>query len=458
MRRAWIALIGLCAWGEELTLKRVLESVERHYPPLLAAMEDRVIAAADVTAAEGRFDVVMKSGWEGDYLGTYRNDVYKAGMEQATQFQGMTYFAGYQMGRGSFAGYDGKQQTDLGGEWKAGVKMPLLRDRAIDGRRAELGKAVLGRRIAELGVEQQRLVIRQMATRKYWDWVAAGRRFEVAREVLEVAEKRDAQLKEAARLGQIPSIDVTDNLRAILTRRGQAIEARRGLEMAAIELSLFVRDDGGAPVQVGAEALPAGFPAMGELDEARLKEDIEVAQARRPEIRRLEAQRGQVEVDRRLARNQRMAGVDVVMSYGRQTGERVVRRGPDDLVASLVFDLAAQRRAAKGKEAAAAAKVAQYGQRERFAREQVEAEVRDAYSAVRAARGRAEVLRAEVEVASELETAERVRFELGEGTLFQVNLREQARFDTAMRAVSAQQEYFRAVALYEFAVAEAARR
>lgn len=443
---------------EPLRLEEVLDSVDRHYPPLLAALQDRVLATADVLAATGRFDLSIRSGYEGDYLGKYRNDVYKAGIEQATQFQGMTYFAGYQLGRGSFASYDGKQQTDLGGEYKAGVKLPVFRDRAIDTRRADLQKALIGRRIADLGVDQQRLVILQLATRRYYEWLAAGQRYNVARAVLQVAEQRDGQLREAVRLGQIPAVDVTDNQRAILTRRALLIEAERALQQAAIELSLFYRDAAGAPVLPGAERLPASFPAPRDIDGQRLQDDIELALKRRPEIRRFREQRNQVEVDRKLAQNQLLPNVDVTVSFASQLGERRVGRGPNDLVAALVFDLPAQRRAAKGRDLAALARIEQFDQRERFARDQVEAEVRDAYSALKTAYERARVLREEVEVARQLEVAERVRFELGEGNLFLVNLREQATYETELREVAALTEYYRALALYEFAIGEAMSR
>jgi outer membrane protein TolC len=446
-------------WAQKwLTLQEVLDSVEKHYPPLLVAVQDKVIADADITIAESRFDLAMKSGYEGDYLGYYRNDTYRAGVEQASQFQGMSYFAGYALGRGSYPTYEGKLQTDSAGEYKMGVRMPTLRDRATDQRRADLQKALIGRRIADLGVDQQRLLIVQMATRRYYDWVAAGRRSEAARAVLKVAELRDQQLKDTARLGQIPQIDVTDNLRAILTRRGAAIEAERGLQMAAIELSLYYRDTQGQPVLPQPSLLPPAFPELTEFTKQRMLDDVELALRRRPEIQRFAAQRSQVEVDRKLARNQLLPNVDVVLSYTRETGERLVRRGPDELTASLVFDMPFQRRAAKGKDLSAVAKIQQFDQRERFARDQVVAEVRDAFSALSAAYQRARLLREEIDVTRQLETAERVRFELGEGTLFLVNLREQATFDTALREVAAVNDYFRALALYEFAIAEAMAR
>lgn len=457
----WLVLLmaGLpLAAQPPLTLEEVLRSVEQHYPPLLAALQDRTLAAADVLAASSRFDLSVKSSYDAVHGGYYQTDVLKAGVEQATAFQGITYFAGYQFGTGNFASYDGKLQTDAGGEYRAGLRMPVLRDRAIDARRADLQKALIGRRIADLGVDQQRLVILQLATRRYYEWVAAGQRYRVAQAVLKLAEDRDAQLREAARLGQIPQIDVTDNQRAILTRRAQLIEAQRGLQQAAIELSLYYRDASGNPVLAGEDRLPQSFPALQEIDEQRVEQDIELALKRRPEIQRFRAQRNQVEIDRKLARNQLLPNVDLALSFTSQLGERRVRRGPNDITAALIFDLPAQRRAARSRDLAALARIEQFDQRERFARDQIAAEVRDAYSALRAAWERARVVGEEVEVARQLEIAERIRFELGDGNLFLVNLREQATYETELREVAAIAEYFRALALYEYAIAEALSR
>ena len=84
--------------------------------------------------------------------------------------------------------------------------------------------------------------------------------------------------------------------------------------------------------------------------------------------------------------------------------------------------------------------------------------MRDAYSAVQAAYRRAKLLRQEVELALDLEQAERIRFDLGDGSLFTVNLREAQTFDTALREVGALNEYHRAMAAYEFAIAESMAR
>jgi outer membrane protein, heavy metal efflux system len=116
-----------------------------------------------------------------------------------------------------------------------------------------------------------------------------------------------------------------------------------------------------------------------------------------------------------------------------------------------------QRRSATGRLRAAEARERQFEQRDRFLRDQIRAEVQDAYSAFLAAQERARLLRLEVDATRNVEEAERVRFELGEGTLFVLNLREQQTADAALREAAALADAQRAYAVYELAIAAALR-
>ena len=119
------------------------------------------------------------------------------------------------------------------------------------------------------------------------------------------------------------------------------------------------------------------------------------------------------------------------------------------LCTAIVTHLAPTASATAGKLLSAETKVTQLTQRERFARDQVEAEVQDAASAVRAAHIRAALLRDEVQVSLDLADAERERFRLGDSNLFTVNLREQAAVDAELRQVSAVSDYLRFLTVYD---------
>ena len=440
-----------------LSLEEVLASVERHYPPLRAALQDLPIAEADYLAAQGRFDLVLRSIIDSNNFGYYESRRFDLWAEQPTTLWGATFFSGYQVSGGSFPDYDGKFQTNGAGEYRAGMRLPLMRDRAVDGRRADLEKSRLGRRVADLGIQQQRIAILQAATVRYWNWVFAGRRFAVAQALFDLANSRERLLEQAVEIGQLPAFEVLDNKRIIEQRRGALVQARRGIEQASFDLSLFYRDAQTQPVVPGDDRLPPAFPEPLNLDDARLRADIEEALSRRPEVGRLGAQRDQVGVDRRLAENRRLPGLDFLLSYDRELGARRVPRGPDEVRAGVAFELPLQRRTATGQEAAAQARIRQLDQRVQFQRDQIQVDVRDAVSAVRRFFEGVQVLRAEVDATKRVEDAERQRYQLGESTLFVLNQRELQTGDAQVREVAALADYHRAMALYELAIASRLR-
>jgi outer membrane protein, heavy metal efflux system len=249
-----LALVGLglqIGAAQILTLDEVIASVNRSYPPLLAALLEIEVAEANVMAAQGRFDLRIRASMEADQFGFYSNERIFTGVEQPTAMQGTSFFGGWRLGSGSFPPYDGRLDTRSLGEWRGGLLFPLARNRAIDDRRAGLRKAEIGRGIASLSVAQQRLLIIRFAAQRYWNWVAAGRRQAIVEASLKIALDRQEALEESVRLGQLPAIDVIDNQRTVLQRRSLLVEAQQLLQQAAIELSLFYRDPQGNPIICG---------------------------------------------------------------------------------------------------------------------------------------------------------------------------------------------------------------
>jgi outer membrane protein TolC len=250
----------------------------------------------------------------------------------------------------------------------------------------------------------------------------------------------------------LPPSTATDNKRSVLQRQSQVIEAERLFQQSAIELSLFWRDAGGKPVVPRLEEAPGDFPQARPLAPEQIAEGLRLALERRPEIQRMASQRDQLDIDRQLAANARMPRIDVLAGFTGESGSgAAVRRGPQELKAGLAFEFPFQNRTARGREGAAQARIRQLDLRARFLEDQIQAEVRDAAIAVEAARERLALLAEEVQVSRAVEEAERSRYELGEGTLFILNLREQATADAAIRKALAEADYQRARAAYDYA-------
>lgn len=436
-----------------LTLEAVTEAALLSFPGLIAAEQRKSAAEGEHLAAEGGFDTTLKLLSRWSVAGLYENQNYEVSIEQPTGLWGATFFGGWRRGTGNYPVYEGKSATANDGEFRGGVSVPLWRNGPIDRRRASLAQAELGRLIAGHEYDAALLELRRVTAQRYWDWVFAGRRRAVAQDLLAVAEHRDAGLRERAAAGDIAPIEATDNQRTILERRERLIAAERLLEQAAIQLSLYYRDPDGEPRLPRPEQLPGGFP--DPLPPALADPSAAIGQAQhfRPELRRLEQQRKQAEIEREWARNQQAPAVDISLMAAQDLGtsaSKLINR--EEVYAGISIDLPLQRRVARGRTQVAEANVQRLSQDYRLAADRVAAEVKDALSGLKAALGRIAVVRQQRETARQLAEGERTRFELGDTTLLLVDMRELAHGDAALAEAEALTAFFKAMADYRAAL------
>jgi outer membrane protein TolC len=449
------------ATGGPLDLEAVLAAADRAYPTLLGARADLAAADAEALTAEGGFDPALKARafLTPDRLGPYPQVRVDSAVEGAIPGTGVTAFAGYRIGQPlstiGIQAYYRERETYPAGEVRAGVTAPLLRNLWIDRRRANISRAALGQEGAKEAQTVLRLEIARAAAFRYWDWVAAGRRREVARDLLRIARDRDRQLAVRVKSGDAPFFDQQDNLRAVAQREALLVQTQRGVEQASFELALFLRDDQGAPVQPDdarlPEALPEPDPRFG--DDASLEEAL----SRRPDVRRLVVQHRQQEIELALQKNQLWPALDVGLVFsqdlGRNPGTADPKLGQAEVEFLALLDVPLLYRAPQGRIRSAEAALTKLDAQLRLARDRVAADVKDARSALTAARERIGFARKEVEVALRLEQGERQRFELGDSTLLFVNLREQQTAEAKLREIDALLDYHRAVASFRAAVA-----
>lgn len=436
--------------GGPLQLDEVLAAVERHHPLLRAVEQERHIAGGRLLSALGAFDLNLSAGTDGGW-GTY--DAFRSsfGVSQGLPVGGVGLFAGYRNGYGDFPTYNLGGKTAEGGEFRAGLSVPLARDRAIDRPRAAVQQARLDVRIAEPLIARQRLDFQRAAARSYWNWVAAGQRKRIAAELAKLADDRDEQLKGRVEANAIPKIERTDNQQNIALRNGLLVQADRAFQQASIELSLFLRDDAGQPTLAGLDRLP-DFPDLPAVDAAGFESLLQTAITQRPEPLRLRLLRDKAAVELSLATNQTLPGLNATLSAGQDVGRgKSSLSGPNGLdrttlAAGLAFQLPVQRRDARGRVTAAQALMAQLDAQLQQAEDVVRAEVQDAFSAAERAAEFHKQAAARVKLAREVAEGERVKFANGQSSILTVTLREQAAFDAELALVGAKQEFFRALA------------
>jgi len=441
--------------GTSLQLQEVIDSVIATYPLLEAAFLSRSVAAGELLSTQGEFDLKLKGGGTSAPLGFYRTNRLGSGVSQPL-FSGGEIFGGYKIGRGNFQPWFGERESNDGGEFSVGIAVPLRQNRAIDARRAATFRAIFGREAVEPEIQTKIIAFVWEASHAYWQWVAAGRNYQIARSLLEIAQQRNEGLSKRVDMGDLPRIELVDNKRLIVSRQATLIGAQRKLEQSAIKLSLFLRTPEGLPVVPDEAQLPADFPAALSVDSELLESDIELAILNRPELVSLEFLRRQLDVDLSQARNLYLPEVDAGVFASQDVGGAASSsrdKSPFELEASLQVSVPLQRRKARGKIRAIEGKLQQLAAKIGFTQDKITTDVQQVYAARLAAYERIAKARESLELARTVEQAERRKFDLGDSNLLLVNLREVATADAEKSVLQAMLDYFQAQTDYRAALA-----
>lgn len=438
-----------------LTLEEVLAAVDSFFPLLLEVQQERVRADGDIIAALGSFDLYLKSAGISNNIGFYQYERSSVGLEQQFATGGVKTFGGWRRGQGFFPVWYGDRETYGGGEFIAGARVPILRDRTIDKYRADLRKAGVARLIAEPEIQRARIFILRDGSVAYWDWLAAGQAYVIALSLLKIAEERVNAIDRRIEEGVLEGIERVDNQRVIVQRRAKLIAAQQKFQQATIKLSLFFRNQDGLPLLADPGRLPSVFPSAEPTEKQRLPGDVELALGRRPELLKIRLEREKATIDLAMAENQFLPSLDL-MGYGSQDfGDPTIKgdKGPFTLEAGLYLDVPLQRRYARGRIQNTRGLLTQIAFREQFARDKVVTEVQNAVAMIEAAYRQIGQAREGVELARTMEQAERTRLFLGDSNILFVNLREMATVDAALLEVDALLEYYRSIADYRAALA-----
>jgi len=433
-----------------LLLDDVLRQVQAVYPKLAGADAERRTAAAKRQEKEGAFDPLFTTGSDytrfpsSDKLGVLKAfTASQAGVEVLTP-SGIRVIAGGRLNQGDVKAPF--SPTGTAGEYFVGVKLPLLRGAGINEKSAELRQSRLGVPLADTEFDETRLAILQKAAHAYWDWVAAGRRVAVARELLSLARTRAGAVRERANAGDLPLIDVTEADQEVQRRTEGLRKSERELQKETFKLSLFLWEADGKPSALpSVHRIPAATAPAGELKDEEVRAARDAALNRRPELGNLAAARKIVEVDLDLARNQRLPQVDLTLAPGLDTG---FGGAGSTIKAGVALGLPLRQRTAEGRIQQAELKRRKLDLDLELARQQIVTEVEDAASAIRMTYQRYRAAVEELELARKLEQGERDRFALGDSTLFLVNQRERATAEAAVKTIGIQAEYEQALATF----------
>jgi len=441
-----------------LRLDDLIESLADHHPLILAERGAVDAANAELLAARGEFDTLVSVQARTVASGYYDPKRVEVVVEQPTPLLGSSLYAGYRVTRGNVAPYYGEQRTLEGGEVRAGARVPLWQDRALDARRAGRDAAQVLRKASERGYAKVVLDLEREAAFAYYAWIAAGQRLAVLDRLVSLAELRETQIGQKVALGALPAIEQLDNRRSVLERKRQRVAAERVLQKAAIDLSLFLRASDGSPRIPDMAELPEDFALQFSARPASKTEALSRALSNRPELSQQQAWIAAARIESELAANRTAPRVDafgeVSKDLGPSESELDATLRPTVVEVGVTLSMPLWMRKARGKLDSARAKLRAAEQKAAFVRNKVQSDTLDAWSQLDTARERSALAEQTAEAAREVAQGERERFDLGATTILFVNLREQAAADAEMALIDAQIEAHYAQARLQLAMGQ----
>lgn len=438
------------AGPSSLTIADVVASVYRSYPRIEEARQQAQVARGQLVEAYGSYDTNLKAATISEPTGFYEN--YRHGIGVARQsWWGTNVYGGYRVGRGIFQPWYLERETEKGGEFKVGIQQPLLQGLAIDPQRFAVYRASLATRAADPILQQAILETSRDAIIAYWDWVAAGAALAAERALLELAVERGKQYQAGFEAGRFPEIDVVFNQQLIAERSAAVFDFDRKYQSAGIKLSLFLRDENGQPMIPGDDWLPTGFPPIAPLTDIQIDQEILMAIQRRPETRQLQIALRQLDLERRLAQNQRLPRFDFLIEGSQDVGQAGTSsddKGEFVLVVGATSEVPVQRRAARGKLQATAAKIAQTNQKLRLQQDKIAVEIQTAITNLSLSEQVEDQAQLAVTAATQALDAFRFAFDAGNIDLIALNLLESKATETQLKLIEARQAWFIAYAQY----------
>ena len=424
-----------------LTLDKVLQSTRSFYPKNLGMKYVAEKARAKSDGAMGNFDPKLSLKGEVQPTSFYQNNEVLAGVELPTRLWGTSFFAGWRRSQGKFPDYEGKRVTGEDGELNLGFNVPLLRGGPTDPERTEIEVANSRATEREAALDSAVLNSLLVASIKYWKWVESVQRLKITESLLEAAEERKSWINTRVKLGDIPALEAKDNERTILDRKTKVVIAEQELMSAALELSMYYRDEQGLPQVPNPDQAPKAFPEANHFSPEETTAKSSLAFKLRPELRQVTAKVAEINAELGLAETELLPTLDFYTQGSRDFGTVDVTRQGTELKAGLVFKIPLWRRKAKGQVAAASAQKMKLETEARLIRDQIKVNVSQSLAALISTFQQIKFAQEEVELNAQLVKGEQTRFKQGDSHIMFVNLRELNLVDSEMRLVKARSKH-----------------
>ncbi|KTC96721.1 TolC family protein [Legionella feeleii] len=422
---------------DALALSTVLKRVNDCYPQILIARLEVTKAQGDYLSALGKFDPNLNMKTRSQPAGGYINNYTDNQINIPTLANGLKFFGGYRIGRGDWPVYYQNYLTNSGGEYRAGLTLPLLKDRLIDKERAKLLTQAEKIEMNNQEVGATKIKIYQEAIRAYWQWVQAGKQLTIFKQLLNLAQERQKAIIKQASEGDLARLAIAENRQFIIQRQQLVNQGQMIFEQAAVNLSIYYRDENNQPKYPMERQLPADLTSgsRSRQEYTTLEDQIR----KHPIFCKLEKYYRIIKLKQNLAKNDLLPNLEATAYTFKQNGS-----GGDPLLipqaamVGLRFTFPLLQREAKGKLITATTELQQIATEKKFIFDKLKNELTNLLISKKMYQKQVNLLTEELALAKQVQAGETEKFYQGDSTLFLVNQREQASTQVQLNLINSQ--------------------
>lgn len=340
--------------------------------------------------------------------------------------------------------------STLNPSWNGSVRYSfnqhLLRDygRRINTRQIRVAQN--NRKISETQFERQLIDLISQAQRTYWDLVFTAEDIKVKQRSMDLAQKTFSDNQIQVQIGTLAPIDVVQAESEVANRRLQLVTSTYTEAQTQDQVKKFITAQGDPGLVLAKLAPTQGVRKPDPSDVLSVEEAIKVALENRPEMRQLQLDSENKDIDLEYSKNQLLPTVDFIASYTQTgvAGKKAVTSGffntnaqvNPDLVGGLgtAFErlfgynytgysvgisvqIPLRNRAAQGDNARAAIEKRTAESRIIAQAQQIALEVRNAITQIEMQKARIEAAQKARELAERRLEAEQKKFDLGASTI-----------------------------------------
>ena len=414
--------------GQRLSFEDYMQWVQDYHPIAIQADLNLRLGQMEVRKARGGFDPMLYGNLDKkEFNQSTYFEKREAGLLVPT-WMGVELMGSFEQNNGAYLNSESAGPSN--GMVSAGAAVNLGQGLILDDRRATLQKAQLYEQATEVERLNFRNELNLQATAAYWKWAAAYENKLVLEEGVKLAKIRYDGVKRSFELGEQAAIDTVEALSQLLNRQYRLQLAENSFFENTQVLNTYLWNESGEPMLLDSSVIPQALSQF--LNAAPEAEELRALVGRHPELLLTDFDLASLNVERRLKTQELLPVVKLKYNFLTET---VADARPSPLFennykwgVSVYTPLLLRKTRGDLGSTKAKIEIKQTGRnlKEQQLRTKLETELNSWNVLNQQVRTLAE----NVKSLEALLSGETRRFEIGESSLFLVNAREVAVFDS----------------------------